>query len=119
VAELVHVDAQHQRVCKGADCGDHPQVCSDWCDAQASCNAAGKRLCGLIGGGSNVPGRDNDPESSQWFNVCNAHLQYKYPYGNDYDATKCNTAAQDLNTTMPVASMPACQSNIGFRCCAD
>jgi formylglycine-generating enzyme required for sulfatase activity len=97
-------------VCKGADCGDHPQVCSDWCDAWAFCKAAGKRLCGRIGGGSNVPGRDNDPESSQWFNVCSAHLQYKYPYGNDYDSTKCNTLDQGLNTTMPVASMPACQS---------
>jgi len=28
-----------------ADCGEHPQVCVDWCEAAAYCVSAGKRLC--------------------------------------------------------------------------
>ena len=34
---------------------ERPVVCVDWCDAQAYCRAAGKRLCGRIQTGASLP----------------------------------------------------------------
>ena len=99
------------RVCQGEDCGGHPQVCVDWCDAWAYCRAANKRLCGRIGGGPSSPNSDADPSVSQWFNACSAHGLLEHPYGNAYDAAACNGRDLALEKTTPVASMNRCQSN--------
>lgn len=78
------------RVCVGAECGGHPQVCVDWCDAAAYCRARGKRLCGRIGGGSTPVGAHADASISQWMKACSAGGKQKYPYGSAYSAEDCN-----------------------------
>lgn len=89
--------------------GGHPVVCVDWCDAYAYCAAVGKRLCGKIGGGA-VPLADNkDPAQSQWYAACSSGGTNDYPYGDTYNATHCHGG--DTGTTVPVASLPKCQSS--------
>jgi formylglycine-generating enzyme required for sulfatase activity len=102
-----------------ADCPSHPVVCVDWCDANAYCQAVGKRLCGKIGGGA-YPFYDlKNMGQSQWYQACiSGGANNIYPYGNTYRASACNGRdyQESLHpgrfTTVPVASMPQCQSAI-------
>jgi hypothetical protein len=62
----------------------------DWCDAWAFCNAAGKHLCGRIGGGNTLAGNEaNDARRSEWYNACSKGGQLAYPYGNQYQQGRC------------------------------
>lgn len=81
-----------ERACR-SNCENHPQVCVDWCDANAYCNAAGKRLCGKIGGGSlaGYGGEFIDVNLSQWFNACSSHATQSFTYGKAYAAGICNS----------------------------
>jgi len=94
-------------------CDDHPQVCVDWCDADAYCRAVGKRLCGKVGGGS-TPVRENyswtDAAVNEWFNACSAHNGQKYANGKTYVDKSCNGPERDERTTLPVGSLRDCQS---------
>ena len=105
----------------GADCGKHPQVCVDWCDAAAFCTAAGKRLCGKIGGGSNAFDDTADASKSQWYAACTSGGQYSYSYGNAWNGDSvalCNDLDNTLNRqlggqsggTTPVATFATCTS---------
>lgn len=62
----------------------------DWCDARAYCKAAGKRLCGHLGGGpvAFFAGAAN-PSESEWANACTRGGTRTYPYGSTYDGQKC------------------------------
>jgi sulfatase modifying factor 1 len=100
-------------VCRGSGCDSQPQVCVDWCDAYAYCRAVGKRMCGKIGGGSNEYADQNDAGLSQWYNACSSHgANSDYPYGDTYQAAYCNGYDLGLGTTVPVGSMPSCQSSV-------
>src|SRR6185437_5545544 len=83
--------------------GSDPVVCVDWCDAQAYCAWAGKRLCGAIGGGPATT--YGDPNESQWYNACSNGGTTSFPYGNDYVAGDCNGGA----TVAAVGTTPGCQ----------
>lgn len=64
----------------------------DWCDAVAYCKWAKKQLCGTIQGDAPVPGDAGAVATvSAWYNACTAQGALVYPYGNTFDATKCNT----------------------------
>ena len=101
------------------DCGNHPQVCIDWCDAYAYCKAVGKRLCGKIGGGASSPDDITNPNLSQWNCACTSQGASAYPYGATYNTKACNGI--DLwpsgpppyqYETVPVGSMATCQSSV-------
>lgn len=104
-------------VCKGDSCGNHPQVCVDWCDAYAYCKAVGKRLCGKIGSGANPFEDYKKATQSQWFSACSSNKMLSYPYGNAYIENACNGATDECNyfgtcTTVPVGSLSGCQSSV-------
>ena len=103
-------------VCQGTECANHPQPCIDMCDASAYCNAVGKRLCGAIGGGSvssTAPDLSlNIATKSQWYNACSSNGVNQFTYGNSSVRGNCNDYLTFSTTTVPVASMPECQSPI-------
>lgn len=99
-------------VCQGSSCGEHPQVCVDWCDAYSFCLGVGKRLCGKIGGGPSPYWEYANAASSQWYNVCSSGGQNDWTYGNTMQAQWCNGY---MSTTAGVGTLPECQSPVpGF-----
>jgi formylglycine-generating enzyme required for sulfatase activity len=102
---------QWAEVCKGSACGQHPQVCVDWCDAYAYCQDVGKRLCGKIGGGANDYDDYKDATKSQWYHACASGGQNDYPYGDGHSAQACNGREKGIGTTVETGSLSTCQSS--------
>ena len=75
-----------------------------WAAANTACRAAGMRLCKAT--------RNNDiVTADEWGFVCelgNVCTSGCYPYGSTYDATLCNGAEANLNTSAPVGSFGKC-----------
>jgi formylglycine-generating enzyme required for sulfatase activity len=98
----------------GANKTEHPVVCVDWCDAQAFCKAAGKRLCGKVGDGGSYPFTSyDDPKVSEWDAACTSGGQFEYTYGNTFDTNICRDADADDYTTWgldDVGSFAQCHS---------
>ncbi len=92
----------------------YPVVCVDWCDANAFCEAAGKRLCGGVGDGAEYPFESYaDAAVSEWQAACTSGGLYDYPYGNDLDTTICRGADAEDHTTwgyLDVGSSEGCHS---------
>lgn len=109
-------------VCQGEGCGDHPQLCVDWCDAVAYCAASGKQLCGRIGGGTNDWEAYDDEALSQWYNACSSHGAHAYPYGDTYQEQVCAGPDHPVSgcaaacTTAEVGALSSCESSdAGFE----
>lgn len=99
-------------VCQDPGCGNHPQVCVDWCDAYAYCAAVGKLL---RGGGAASYWSPGNASLSPWYNACSAGGVNLYPYGATYEETTCNGAEAGFGTTVEVGTMTGCHSSVaGF-----
>ncbi|MBN1612342.1 MAG: SUMF1/EgtB/PvdO family nonheme iron enzyme [Polyangiaceae bacterium] len=92
------------------DKAEHPVVCVDWCDAYAYCIGVGKRLCGSIDGGASDFNDRYNVADRQWSIACSSSHRYEWPYGDSFQASSCNVFDHGMADTVPVASLPACQS---------
>lgn len=79
-----------------AELANHPVVYVSYNDAKAYCAFYGKRL----------------PASAEWQYAAQGRDGRKYPWGNEFDSTKCNAS---LNETTPVDAFPSGASPFGVR----
>jgi sulfatase modifying factor 1 len=88
---------------------NRPIACIDWCDANAYCRWAGKRLCGRIGGGRAE--LSVDPlSSSQWYMACSNAGSSAYPYGATHVGGACNDSS---SAAADVSSFSSCHAPSG------
>jgi formylglycine-generating enzyme len=83
--------------CSGPECDTLPQVCIDYCDAEAFCTWSGKTLCGTDDGRELSTAELDDHWKNVWLRACHGLTSPTdtgtlYPYGNTYSPDTCNTA---------------------------
>lgn len=59
--------------------GASPKIKVSWYEAKAACESQGKRLC----------------KEREWERSCKGPKNNRYPYGNEFGGTICNTAKED------------------------
>lgn len=77
-----------------------PWVSVNWNDAEAACQASGKRLCA----------------KDEWGDACDGTIGEggnTYPYGDDYQASTCNGNDAGNDRAMPTGDMSGCTSDYG------
>jgi sulfatase modifying factor 1 len=73
-----------------ANVDDLPVIHVDWCDANAFCAWAGKRLCKTLDGA--LPSlNDAATSKSEWHLACSGGGGHAYPYGDIYQPEACMT----------------------------
>ena len=101
--------AQYRKFCQGTGMqmpkaprwgwqDDYPIVNVTWNDAKAYCDWAGVQL----------------PTEAQWEKAARGTDGRIYPWGNEWDASKCNNSVTGPKKTTPVGSYPAGASPYGL-----
>lgn len=99
--------------CLVDEASSNPIHCVDWCDAFAYCAAAGKRLCGRIGGASVDVSSLADPSLSQWTRACAGGTNAdRWPYGLRPKPGTCNTAQRDAGAVLAAGSLAGCVGGV-------
>lgn len=83
---------------------DEPITMVDWCDANAYCAWAGKRLCGRVGGGPIATAELDDQTLNQWYLACGGPSGRQDPN----DDLECNLS-MGFRSVAPVATYPKCE----------
>jgi formylglycine-generating enzyme len=95
--------------CSRNTAADAPVSCVDWCDAQAYCAWAGKRLCGGMSGSTISPTDSPDPGLSRWTRACAGGVGKAYSYGDTLEPGRCNERSADAGAPRPVGSFARCE----------
>jgi hypothetical protein len=86
---------------------NYPVTQVDWCDAWGFCAAAGKHLCGRIGGGNTLVGFETgDARKSEWYSACSKGGAQTYPYPGQYVGTRC--VDHNIQNLRQVATFTGC-----------
>lgn len=81
--------------------GKNPQGFFSFYQARDSCRLAGKYLC----------------PAAAWQTACNSFNRSRYPYGDNYETTTCNTAGAGITAS---GSLPGCRTYFGvFDICGN
>lgn len=83
-----------------ADHLEHPVAGVDFCDAEAYCRWAGKRLCGP---------RPAPGSLDEWRAACTHEGAQKYPYGDSFAWSACNGPEKEIEGSLPVGSLESCE----------
>jgi formylglycine-generating enzyme required for sulfatase activity len=78
---------------------DHPVVQVSWHDAIAYCEWLTKDLAGFQNPRGLVVRLPTEPE---WEKAARGEYGKEYPWGDEFDKTKCNTSESGIGTTTPV-----------------
>ena len=109
--------------CAGESCSSRPQVCIDYCDAEAYCSWAGKTLCGTDDGKELTKPLLQTEWNVVWQRACRGLTSStdkgtKFPYGNEFRPSVCNTSEREGTgcnkssktcTPLPVGTLPECK----------
>lgn len=93
-----------------------PVVRVDWCDALAFCVAAGKRLCGGVRGKllDYVVSGPIDSLESEWHLACTNQGTTTFPYGDVYEAQRCNGMEAPGDMIVPVGELAGCRTRLAI-----
>ena len=115
--------------CTGPGCGKRPQVCIDYCDAEAFCAWSGKTLCGTANGKELTEKDLQSPWTTVWARACRGLTSPSdkgttFSYGDTFEPETCNApqrtgtgckAAPDSCHPTEAGSLPNCQSRGAYQ----